>query len=119
MTAFALTCTVYTAQDQTCVANHSLLVTTSSGYLANIITDETVHGSQSCPWRFRPEPGHTVHLTLLDFGVWIDRAERDRRNICRIYATIKEIGTAHQKLDRPISVCGGVQREEFIMTTDT
>ena len=109
--------TVYAAQDQTCVSNQSLLVTTSSGYLANIITDEMGKGSQSCPWRFRPDPGQTVHLTLLDFGVWIDRADRDRRNICRIYATIKEIGTAHQKSDT--LVCGGVQREKFIMSTDT
>ena len=112
MTNFALT--VYTAQDQTCVANQSLLVTTISGYLGNIITDETGLGSHSCPWRFQPQPGQTVHLTLLDFGVWIDRADRDRRNVCRIYATIKEIGTAHQK-----SVCGGVQPEKFIMSTDT
>ena len=93
-------------------------MTASSGYLANIVTDETGQGSQSCPWRFRPQPGQTVYLTLLDFGVWNDTADRDRRSMCRIYATITEIETTHQKSDRPIFVCGGEERVKFIMSTD-
>src|SRR6218665_4157565 len=102
----------YSSENDICALNQSLFVTSRSGYLANIITDETGQGSELCPWRFDLPPGHTVRLTLLDFGVWIDRVNRDKRNICRIYATIEEMGDAQRR--RKTVVCGGMERKKFI-----
>ena len=106
----------YSSENGVCALNQSLFVTSRSGYLANIITDETGQGSELCPWRFDLPPGHTVRLTLLDFGVWIDRVNRDKRNICRIYATIEEMGDTQRR--RKTIVCGGMERRKFIMSTD-
>lgn len=108
---------VYSADDENCTVNQSLIVRSTSGYLASVVTDETGKGSALCPWRFEPKTGQTVHLTLLDFGVWEDRAERERRDICRIYATVMQVAL-FQRMP-PTLICAGNERERSIMTATT
>lgn len=108
---------VYSADNETCIASQALIVRLSSdGYLANIITEETGKGSSICPWRIEPSIGQTVHLTLLDFGVWKDRGERDRRDICHIYATIRHLGSGGTP---DTLICSGDRREKSVMKATT
>lgn len=108
----------YSADSETCVANQPLVVRSSSGYLANTITEETGKGSSNCPWRFEPGTMQTVHLTLLDFGVWVDRGERERRGICHIYATVRHLGSVAHGPSETL-VCAGDKREKSIMIATT
>jgi len=41
----------------------------SSGYLANIVTDEQSFGSSRCPWIITAPRGQRLNVSLLDFGL--------------------------------------------------
>jgi hypothetical protein len=47
----------------------------NGGYLASIVTEETGCGSMDTPWVIRAQPGQTIRIHLLDFGM-ADRAMR-------------------------------------------
>jgi len=60
---------VESATDQECgTKDEGVIVTKSSGYLANWVTAETSKGSSSCPWVLRGQPGQTFSLSLIDYG---------------------------------------------------
>ncbi len=44
-------------------------ISTSEGYLANIVTEKKQFGSEKCPWVIQVQPGQTINLTLYDFMV--------------------------------------------------
>lgn len=111
---------VYSADDETCAANRPLIVRSRSGHLASVVADETGKGSSVCPWRFDPSPGESVHLTLMDFGVWVDRGDRYRRGICTIYATIRYPSpSSSQTISPDTLVCAGEERQRSVITTTT
>jgi len=49
--------------------------TSSGGYLASVVTEETGCGSPDSPWLLRAPAGQTIQLRLLDF----DAASRESR----------------------------------------
>lgn len=112
---FFKTISVYYASDQRCVINQTVPVVSSIGYLANIITDETNRGSSLCPWKIQLQQGQTVHLTLLNFGVYQNVTTSDKGTICHIYAVLKDSFVSN---DGPGSlVCGGDVRETLVLTS--
>jgi len=46
-----------------------IVVGGQTGLLANIMTEESRAGSARCPWSIRVEPGQTIALTLINFGL--------------------------------------------------
>ena len=45
-------------------------VTSSRGYLASVVTQQTRLGSDQCPWLLSASEGQTISVYLHDFGVW-------------------------------------------------
>jgi len=43
--------------------------TQSSGYLANIVTEEQSFGSSRCPWIITAPRGQRLNISLIDFGL--------------------------------------------------
>lgn len=41
----------------------------SSGYLANVVTEEHGFGSALCPWLITAPRGQRINVTLIDFGL--------------------------------------------------
>ena len=57
-------------------------VTEPSGYLGNVVTEETGCGAPDCPWRISVKPGQRINVTLINFA-W-DK-EPGKRDILRKY----------------------------------
>ena len=102
------------AQEQRCrrtsktadVRQHLTLVA-PSGYIANVVTDETGCGASGVPWRILAKAGQRINVTLHDFRPSVD--ERD----CYLYATIGDTrGAAHK-------VCRGGARIRHVFTSNT
>ena len=86
----------------------------SSGYLANIVTDEQSFGSSRCPWIVTAPRGQRLNVSLLDFGLArrhetiaasppglgsgasgpVDGLQVAAGGVCHVYAKISERGAA-------------------------
>jgi len=89
----------------------------SSGYLANIVTDEQSFGSSRCPWIITAPRGQRLNVSLLDFGLarrheaiaaspglgsgasgpvdgLVSRGAGAGGGVCHVYAKIAERGAA-------------------------
>jgi hypothetical protein len=92
--------------NQNCKEAKPLEITVNSSYLASAVTAQTGQGSGQCPWFIRGVDGQTLNVTLLDFGVWSNRADE---TACTVYAklTSSTSPTVSQ-------ICGGRTREQQI-----
>jgi len=99
----------------------------SSGYLANIVTEEQSFGSSRCPWIITAPRGQRLNISLIDFGL-SHRQEsiasapglgsgatgpvdglgsHSAGGVCHVYAKISERGASTSD----ITVCGAVVQE--------
>ena len=96
-----------------CTAGHPVTVTSSSGFLANVITETTQIGSEACPWMLSAQPGQRFNLTVVNFARapnmgTEDEEEIDSRGaprICYQLAVILENG-----MRRTVTECEGGPR---------
>ena len=94
------------------------IASTSFGYLANVVTEDTNRGSFNCPWSFELKSSQTIILTLLDFGFWQPTSKQPasdkEHNICTVYALIHD----GQLLARNAGtvVCRGTTRESMVLS---
>ena len=61
---------IVTAADANCTTGRPVRVTSSRGYLASVVTQQTRLGSDQCPWLLSASEGQTISVYLHDFGVW-------------------------------------------------
>ena len=83
--------TVVKPEDNKCSGPKTITGTTS-GYIANSLTDEYSLGTASCPWKVEVPHGQRINVTLLDFTVKKEgRAEHEASGyrICNVYANIR------------------------------
>ncbi len=69
------------------------------------------------PWIIKGEEGQKISVTLYDFALRAVNASRSvgpSREICRVYATIREATNT-----RSITVCGGNSRVRHVYTSVT
>jgi len=60
---------VEAAAEEVCGSrDEGILITKSSGYLANSVTAQTNKGSSTCPWILQGQPGQRFSLSLIDYG---------------------------------------------------
>lgn len=97
---------VATAESGTCQGQDHVVLKSPSGYLANIVTEETRCGGDSAPWRIDAQPGQRINLTLYDFS---HHEAARHSSSCLIYAFVKEVGSSEK-----ISICGGGQRTKNV-----
>jgi len=105
--------TVYEGEGKQC-GNGPIRVTSSSTYLANIVTSETRRGSASCPWLIRVSHSQAVNITLIDFTVQQDKTTtQDSGEVqlptCPVYAEMY-IATAAE----PTIICSRSQRQRVL-----
>ncbi|ELU12151.1 hypothetical protein CAPTEDRAFT_204696 [Capitella teleta] len=87
----------------------------TSGYLANIVTEATSHGSLVCPWVLQAPSGQSIKITLHDFSVasrdlsdYIDGIPR----ICHVLAVIKE-----DSIKSSETICASDSRTKWVYTS--
>ena len=97
-----------TAETSTCQGQDHVTLTAPSGYLANIVTEETRCGGDSAPWRIEGQPGQRINLTLYDFSHY-EATSHHHTSSCLIYAFVKEKGSSEK-----ISICGGGTRTKNV-----
>ena len=82
----------------------------SSGYLANIVTEEQSFGSSRCPWIISAPRGQRLNVSLVDFGLGHRHqstggspsggaagpleSSRGAGGVCHVYAKISERGAS-------------------------
>ena len=94
--------------------HHSILTSAGSpGYIANLITAETGHGSSSCPWLITVRPGQRINVTLLDFAV-TGNLGRTGSHVCVRYGNLRE--TTKGSID--VTICGGEKRERLVYMSE-
>ena len=103
-----------------------LPVSSTSGYIASVATQEHDIGSSRCPWVIKVLPGQRINVTLLDFGLTADLqgeavtgssvaapppGKPTHPRYCREYATLRET-----KSVRTVVVCDGdpVQKHMYL-----
>ena len=70
-----------------------MVLNSTSGYLASVVTEETQAGSIRCPWVIKGQPGQTVNITLYDFAASTSPSSSSIFVDCSsVYATVKEPG---------------------------
>ena len=120
---YVVVLSVESAEEASCLSSQPILVTSSTGYLSNAITEATAKGSTACPWFIKGQPGQTIQLTLIDFGVWRGdwgqrsvgrRRQSSKTGLCHMYGEIEEPGTGSR-----VTVCGGDRRETIVYQSDT
>lgn len=96
----------------TCTAGQPVTVTAQSGFLANVITETSEVGSESCPWLLSAQPGQRFNLTVVNFarapntgGVNADPDMGGSPRICYQLAVLMENGVR-----RTLTECEGGSR---------
>ena len=74
--------------DANCTAGRQVPVTSSHGFLASVVTEQTRLGSADCPWLISAETGQTISVYLHDFSIWRHNAS-----------------ASHQQTDVAVSIC--------------
>ena len=90
--------TVISISKSLCNAPNKLRLTATSGYIANVFTEETGCGSSSTPWIVETSPGKIINFTLYNFN-WQESDDNHRiySNPCDSLAMIYEANASKQK----------------------
>ena len=100
--------TVESGRGQPCRASSYITLTSPSGVIANVETQDTGRGSVDCPWLITAPSGQRINITLYDFAV-----QPHRTSVCEAYAIIRENDQARNT----ITVCGETERVRHIYTS--
>ena len=122
--------TVQTRPSFSCKHAGELIATASDrpDFLANIISEVDGFGSPRCPWIIAAPRGQKINISLVDFGMTslsappptsssAEYEPESPRNICLIYAKIREQGSAYHD----VRVCDQdiVAREKQVYVFDS
>jgi len=77
---------VKSADDEGCA--RPVVVGGQTGLLASVVTEESRTGSSQCPWLIRVDPGQTITLTLIDFGLSYTPGYHYHDHVLSLYARI-------------------------------
>ena len=102
--------TVISPADSACRADHRVVITEPTGYIANAVTEETNCGGIDSPWLLRVSPGQRLNLTLLDYGALMSREQHTGIHVCQVLAVVKEKARGGSSE----TICTGSRREETI-----
>ena len=111
---FHSTFPVVSAQPRTCKISRQVKVTSPSGYIASVVTEESGCGAENVPWVIEAKPGQRINLTLYDFsrvdqnGAAITRPSRG----CVMYAYVRDETSQERH-----SLCAGGERERHVFTS--
>ena len=80
-----------------CSESAHVQLTSTQGYLASVLSQETPCGTRSAPWRITTESvADTIKLTLHDFSTLTPPGGAARAvSSCIVYATVWETGERH------------------------
>ena len=110
----------------------------SSGFLANIVTEEHGFGSARCPWLVTAPHGQRINITLFDFGLAgrhdgavgataanANSATSDAASgmasggsMCHVYAKVTETGSPSASASE-ITICGSRSRQRSVYISET
>ncbi len=102
---------VVSAPSTSCPAGRALL-TSTTGKIASVVSHETGHGTDTCPWVIKVQPGKRVNITLWDFSTAPDTYASPE--YCKAYAIIRERSPGNS-----VTVCGGAKRFKEIYVSRT
>ena len=112
---FLFSLSVETNKDQVCDKFQPIEISSSLGYLASVVADDTGFGMVNCPWLIRVTAGRNIKLTLYNFAFTVPGlAGSAGRSICETYLTIKE-----NHRTKNITVCKGDTREREVYISET
>jgi hypothetical protein len=98
---------------QACRSCDYVKLTSTSGYISSLVTEETGCGSPDCPWLIEANPGQTIKVRLMDYArPEIENGQSPGLDMCRVYAVLKEESTR-----KSVTICGGNQRQVDVYTT--
>ena len=63
-------------------------VSGTSGYISNVVTNQTGCGSHECPWRITVSRGQRIKFTLLDYSP--QSSVSGTPTGCKVFATIRD-----------------------------
>ncbi len=61
--------TVELGPEHQCHAYEPVILHASTGYISNVVAENTGYGAAFCPWKIVVGKGQKINLTLHDFGV--------------------------------------------------
>ena len=111
MVAMLFIFAVVSAPGHSCPVGRALL-TSQRGTIASVVSHETGHGTDTCPWVIRVLPGQRVNITLLDFSVTSGTAYGSAE-FCKAYAIIRERSPAGNSQ----TLCGGSARYKDVFVS--
>ena len=88
----------------------------SSGIIASLVSQQTIYGTDACPWRIEAKPGQRINITLYNFntvpagpsGRQTTYPGEKQGKFCRAYATLREGDTTSQSA----TICSSSSRIE-------
>ena len=93
---------VISARGHTCQTSSHVPLPLPSGYIANVVTEETGCGAEATPWYIEAKRGQRINFTLYDYALPADGSvSQPGTTICYLYALITEPTNGHK-----INVCG-------------
>ena len=100
---------------QVCANSIPIPVVSTSGFLANSITNHYGYGSSTCPWLIRVPRGQRILFTLYDFTMekrYNVKNTDGGSSFCIFYAIILD-----KAKDQEFTVCAGLERKQEVYTT--
>ncbi len=98
---------------------HMVTLTSPTGYLSSLITEETGFGTSGCPWKIKAGSGQQVSLAVFDFNLLSFSgshndyyAQDEYSSWCPISIVVED-----QDIRKDIPLCNGGQRESHIYTS--
>ncbi len=98
---------------------HMVTLSSPTGYLSSLITEETGFGTSGCPWKIKAGSGQQVALTVFDFNLLSFSgshndyyAQDEYSSWCPISIVVED-----QDIRKDITLCNGGQRESHIYTS--
>ena len=62
--------TVEIADQRTCQRSDHVRITSTAGYIASVVSEETGCGTGQTPWIIEEQEGQRINITLIDFNVY-------------------------------------------------
>ena len=62
--------TVEMADKMTCQRSDHVRITSTAGYIASVVSEETGCGTGQTPWIIEEQEGQRINITLIDFNVY-------------------------------------------------
>ena len=62
--------TVEMADQRTCQRSDHVRITSTAGYIASVVSEETGCGTGQTPWIIEEQEGQRINITLIDFNVY-------------------------------------------------